>query len=57
MPDTDAVDRAEEIGGPSEGYERPEEVPTDADEAYDEGDEEPDGLSDEDDEEGTRDQG
>lgn len=31
MPDTGAVDRAEELAGPSEGCERPEDVPTDED--------------------------
>lgn len=50
-PDTDAVDRAEEIGGPSEGYERPRDIPTDADDDYEEGDEEPSGLPEDEDEE------
>lgn len=59
MTETDAVDRAEEIGGPSEGYERPGELPTDDDEAYEEGDEEPSGLEEEEDdrEEESDDQG
>lgn len=47
VPDTDALDRAEKIGGPSEGYERPKDIPTDDDESYEEGDEEPSGLAEE----------
>lgn len=59
MTETDALDRAEEIGGPSKGYERPEDLATDDDEGYEEGEEEPSGLEEEenDREEGSDDQG
>jgi hypothetical protein len=42
-----AITHAEEVGGPSEDYERPKELPNDADATYEEGDEEPSGLPEE----------